>query len=323
MRIILRKTLLILVTFFMLFLSSCSSKTPVILEDRYDVGLNELVRIGFKNSNSKDMIDNVVVTLDDQEVRISYNTIDNNIVEFQGLEIFKPKKTYHLEIILESEKIFMLDFFTVSQFTQDVNDLKKKFFIMPVIEDYDLNEADIMKERILGVSPLILVSLYRAGVKMKLVNGPITVEPELEYLRGITPRGWEGSGLTWDDVPGAGGYDLPVARIGCSDPTFENNHGSINLELHEFAHTVDNYITGAWDGESLSFSEEFIEIWNEEVEGVLSDDYFVNYNEEYFAETFAMYYLNEDTRLELEIYAPKTYEYIKNLDSFVKLDDED
>ena len=302
-----------------MFLSACAAPTVSILDDRHDVGLNEIVRVGFKNNNNKDVIDEIVLTLNGEELLVTYDTIGNNIVELKGSEYFKPKEIYHLEIILQSGKKYNLDFHTISQYAQDENDLRDNLFIMPVVEDYDVEEANIMKERILSVSPLILVSLYRSGVRMKFTNGPITDEPELEYLKGVTPRGWEYTGLTWDDVPGAGGYDTPIARIGYSEPLFENNHGSINLELHEFAHSVDNYITGEWNDNSLSSSDEFLDIWESEVEGILSDSYFINYNEEYFAEVFAMYYLDETSRLELVTYAPRTFDYIDNLDRFVEI----
>ena len=125
--------------------------------------------------------------------------------------------------------------------------------------------------------------------------------------------------MTWDDVPGAGGYDLPIARIGYSDPKPENNHDTINLELHELAHTVDNYISGSVD-DPISFSDEFVEIWREEVYDILPYDYFINYVEEYFAEVFAMYYLNEESKSELKENAIKTYNFIDDLDRFTNLE---
>ncbi|WP_458259920.1 anthrax toxin lethal factor-related metalloendopeptidase, partial [Staphylococcus hominis] len=62
----------------------------------------------------------------------------------------------------------------------------------------------------------ILYSLYKNNVHIKLINFPITYLSEYSYLRGQIPRGWEGTGYTWDYVPGIGGNPV-VARIGYSN----------------------------------------------------------------------------------------------------------
>lgn len=316
-----KKSLMITLAFLLLFLSGCSNKRSIILEDINDVYLSDWTSIEIQNDDINDLIDEVVVRLNNEVIDIDYNYTDSQILEFISVESLLPATQYLFTILFDSGKHYKLNFFTVSQEIDDESNLDDKLFILPIDDDYDVDEVELMKARILSVSPEVLLSLYRAGVKMKFTNGPITDEPELNYLKGEIPRGWEGLGLTWEDVPGAGGYDLPIARIGYSDPTYDNNHGAVNLELHEFGHTVDNYITGEWAKNSLSVSEEFIKIWNAEVDNVLFDEYFINYSEEYFAEVFAMYYLNKDTRLELKTYAPLTYNYMKNLDQFVQLED--
>ena len=191
---------------------------------------------------------------------------------------------------------------------------KSQFFLLPKGE-YDRLEASIMIDRIMNINPKTMSNIYSSGVRMKLCDGPITNEPEYASLKGEVPRGWEDLGKTWDDVPGAGGTETPIARIGYSEPGDENGHNSINLELHELAHSVDNFISGFYVGEPISDSKKFINIWNEEVLSVLPDLYYINYKEEYFAEVFAMYYLNTTTNSELEKNAPKTHAFIKNLDS--------
>ena len=181
--------------------------------------------------------------------------------------------------------------------------------------NYDKIEANEMMDRVLKISPNILNSVYNAGVRMKLCDGPITNEPEFVRLRGITPRGWEGTGKTWDDIPGAGGHITPIARIGHSHPGTKSGHGTINLELHELAHSIDNYITGVYSSYSISSSSNFTDIWMNEVRGILPTEYFMLYREEYFAETFAMYYLSNSTKNELMKNAPRTYNFIMNLEN--------
>jgi hypothetical protein len=67
-------------------------------------------------------------------------------------------------------------------------------------------------------------------------------------LRGVTPRGWDATGKTWDDVPGAyfpGRKRVVVATIdgggvGRTVPTRETfKHGSENLIVHESLHGFD------------------------------------------------------------------------------------
>ncbi|KOA19693.1 hypothetical protein CLHOM_17820 [Clostridium homopropionicum DSM 5847] len=174
-------------------------------------------------------------------------------------------------------------------------------------ENYNIDEVNKMIGRIEKIPSLILKELYKKNVNIILTNTNITEVKEYEYLKGVTPRGWEETGKTWDDVPGAGGKPV-VARIGYSDPG--EAHGSVNLELHETAHAIDAYVFN-----NISSSEEYKAIWRKEVVNLFGNEaYFVNYSEEYFAETFAMYYLNEAENSKLKEKAPLTYEFIKNLE---------
>ena len=170
--------------------------------------------------------------------------------------------------------------------------------------DYDREEALKMVHRIQSIHANLLRGLVEHDVVMKLVNFQITELAEYEYLKGEVPRGWEGTGLTWDDVPGAGGQ-TSVARIGYSDHGM--GHSAINLELHEIAHPIDHYVL-----DDISSSDSFLEILAEEQPIFLPNVYF-EYPEEYFAEAFAYYFLNDETNAELKESAPKTYAFIKNL----------
>lgn len=174
-------------------------------------------------------------------------------------------------------------------------------------ESYDKVEANNMISRLEKIPYSMLEELADENIKIILSNTNITEVEEYEHLKGVTPRGWEGTGKTWDDVPGAGGKAV-VARIGYSEPS--EAHGAINLELHETAHAIDEYVL-----KDISSSKEFKKLWKQEVSNIFGENpYFVDYPEEYFAETFAMYYLNEKERGVLRDKAPLTYEFISNLE---------
>lgn len=174
-------------------------------------------------------------------------------------------------------------------------------------EPYDKKIAGDMIVRLASIHPNILKALSNAGVKIKLFEGKLTDEPAFSHLKGVQPKGWS-EGKTWDDVPGAGGTVIAAAKIGASEKG--QGHGSINLELHEIAHSADNKIFN-----SLRNNEIFLKIWKTEVHSLFPNkDYFINFPEEYFAEAFAMYYYNDETKGKLKQAAPKTYEFIKSLE---------
>ncbi len=135
----------------------------------------------------------------------------------------------------------------------------------------------------------------------------MTEEPEYEQFKGVVPRGWEETGKTWDDVPGAGGQ-LIVARIGYSDPG--EFHGSHNLELHEIGHQVDFVVFEMYGLDSTN--ETFAQLT--ETEASLFSGAYYKYDEEYFAEAFTMFYLSEETNKELKRKAPQVYEYFRSFE---------
>lgn len=164
----------------------------------------------------------------------------------------------------------------------------------------------IMK-RLSSIPITTLQKLQKNGVTIKLVDQPITSVPEYSYLKGQVPRGWEGTDKTWDDVPGIGGTTVIVVRIGYSE--YGKGHGSVNLELHETAHTIDSFVY-----QELSSTSSFKKIWSKETVALFGEnDYYKNYAEEYFAETFAMYYYSSATRNILKSKAPQTYTFFQNL----------
>lgn len=170
-------------------------------------------------------------------------------------------------------------------------------------------EAEQMIERLDNVDSRILYETNRSGVSIILMDVPLTELSEFQHLSGTVPRGWEGSGNTWDDVPGAGGFTT-AARIGYSDPG--NGHSTINLELHEYAHAVDSYTAGF----TFSDDSEFRQIMAEEKDALFGDHAVSEYFDvpsEYFAEAFAMYYLGGEEQSKLQSRAPQTYNYMETL----------
>ncbi|WP_106769096.1 anthrax toxin lethal factor-related metalloendopeptidase [Paenibacillus faecalis] len=171
---------------------------------------------------------------------------------------------------------------------------------------YDVAEANKIMANIQKFGDHILQRMYNNGVEVHLVNGPITDHPSMRHLRGVTPRGWEGTGNTWDDVPGSGGNPV-IVRIGYSDTGM--GHGSVNLELHETAHAIDMYVLNRY-----SSTYQFRNVFYSEAHRLFGNDgYNSLYPEEYFAESSALYFLNSTTRARLKQYAPQTYYYIQSI----------
>lgn len=212
--------------------------------------------------------------------------------DITGLTLEEAMKQHQLNINIED---------------QEVEDLLEQLILVPSENDYSHEEVEGMVTRLAHIHPTILHDLVVNNVKFKLFSGKLTDEPYFADLKGVSPRGWSDH-KTWDQVPGAGGTYIAAAKIGASEPG--NGHGSINLELHEIAHSVERTVY-----KGLRDNEEFLEIWREEVPVLFHNDpYFNSYPEEYFAEVFAMYYLNEDSNINVKLMAPKTYEYIQKLE---------
>ncbi|MFU0789914.1 anthrax toxin lethal factor-related metalloendopeptidase [Virgibacillus proomii] len=185
------------------------------------------------------------------------------------------------------------------------SDLAAKVIKVPS-GSYDVAEANKINANIKKFGDNILQRMYNNGVEVHMVNGPITDHPSMRHLRGVTPRGWEGTGKTWDDIPGAGGNPV-VVRIGYSETGM--GHGSVNLELHETAHAIDTYIFNDY-----SSTSEFRYAFYYEANQLFGNDgYNSYYPEEYFAESSAMYFLNSTTRARLQQYAPYTYNCIQRV----------
>lgn len=173
-------------------------------------------------------------------------------------------------------------------------------------KDYNEKEAAAMKERLGHIPAFVLQALNDKGVKIKLTSNKITDEPELNYLKGVTPRGWEGTGLTWDDVPGVS-EKVVVVRIGYSKKG--KGHNSQNLELHETMHAVDRFAFN-----TVSATNEFKKVFDQEANVKYKNDGYVSvYTTEYFAETACLYLFDDKTREQLKKDMPLTYDFMDKL----------
>ncbi len=183
---------------------------------------------------------------------------------------------------------------------------EKQLFVLPQEASYDQQAARLMMDRILRIEPDVLESLVYEGVRIKLVDGPITDEPEMAALKGVVPRGWESTGKTWSDIPGVGGNPV-IVRIGYSDEGM--GHGSYNLELHETFHAIDDYVFyGA------SSSPAFMAVFHEEADILFGGNQYEElYPEEYFAETASMLYYSDETRELVRTSLPKTYAWMTGM----------
>jgi Pro-Pro endopeptidase len=173
--------------------------------------------------------------------------------------------------------------------------------------NYDQEEAMEIIKRLDHIPTTLLDSTETKDIKVRLFEKKLTDFSTTSHLKGVTPRGYTNKSITWDDVPGIGGSKLVLVKIGHSEKG--KGHNSYNLELHELAHSIDRYVLT-----DLYYDLEFLPLWKREAPRVFPDEtYFLQYKEEYFAETFAMYYLNPETRNLLKKKAPATYRFIKEL----------
>ncbi|BCB04441.1 anthrax toxin lethal factor-related metalloendopeptidase [Bacillus sp. KH172YL63] len=172
---------------------------------------------------------------------------------------------------------------------------------------FDQEEAKDMISRLDHIPPNLLEAADRQEIKIRFFQQQLTDFSTTSHLKGVTPRGYTNENITWDNVPGIGGSKLVLVKIGHSEKG--NGHGSCNLELHELAHSIDRYVLA-----DLTYTLEFLPIWKKEAPLLFpAQPYFHQYEAEYFAEAFAMFYLNGETRNLLKKKAPATYRFFTNL----------
>jgi Pro-Pro endopeptidase len=172
-------------------------------------------------------------------------------------------------------------------------------------------DAEVMVGNLNHVHPMILTKALQQNVTIKLFTGKLTDEEGLEHLSGRTPRGYSAKS-DWDSVPGMTENNRVYVKIGHSQ--YGLGHGSVSLELHEFAHAADRNVFS-----NIRSNPFYLNIWKQEAGLLFSGKtYFQRFPEEYFAEIFAMYYLNEKTKDELRQKAPLSYRFISKLHKTVE-----
>jgi len=185
-------------------------------------------------------------------------------------------------------------------------DLIGEIILLPE-ESFDYEEVANIISRIDALPEKMLRRITEERIYLALFNGKLTDNPSVRNLRGVIPRGYT-TDKTWDEVPGVGGSKLVLVKIGSSEQGA--GHSSVNLELHELAHSIDRHVY-----KMIRENPEFLEIWKKETKYLFPGrDYFLNYPEEYFAETFAMYYLGGEYQQLLRDVAPETYRFIEGLE---------
>ncbi|CCL27158.1 zinc metalloprotease Zmp1 [Clostridioides difficile] len=217
----------------------------------------------------------------------------------------RPSKKLLIAII----SIFLISSVPVSAHADSTTIQQNKDTLSQIVVfptgNYDENEANAMVNRLANIDGKYLNALNQNNLKIKLLSGMLTDEKEYAYLKGVVPKGWEGTGKTWDDVPGLGGSTVAL-RIGFSNKG--KGHDAINLELHETAHAIDHIVLN-----DISKSAQFKQIFAKEGRSLGNVNYLGVYPEEFFAEAFAYYYLNQDTNSKLKSACPQTYSFLQNL----------
>lgn len=197
--------------------------------------------------------------------------------------------------------------FYLNEWKMENDHLVKRLVLLPE-EPFNELEAMEMINRLSHIHPNLLKKSIDNGIQIKLFTDKLTDEPSAQHLKGLKPRGYSDAGPTWDDVPGIGGSKLVLVKIGNSERG--KGHGSLNLELHELAHSIDRSVFHFVRDDKI-----FQYVWKKEVNTLFpNQSYFANFPEEYFAEVFAYYYFSASSRTYLKEKAPLTYELFTKLE---------
>ena len=222
-------------------------------------------------------------------VMLSLALMGNSQAELQGIKLkdFPANSIIKTSLPLTSEKEL------------------GKIVILPN-ERFNQREAAQVISQLDQLPSSLLAKINQNGIVIQLFTGKLTDNPTASHLSGKIPRGYVNN-TTWDDVPGLGGGKTVLVKIGASHKG--EGHSSVNLELHELAHSIDRYIL-----HELRYDKGFLQIWEQEKAQMFPGiRYYLTYPEEYFAESFAYYYLGGLYREELKKKAPLTYQLIYKL----------
>lgn len=226
---------------------------------------------------------------------------------------------YYVNLLIKEYKPMQIDYNNspvVDPIVMNEAEKKRLDKLMPQVvqftegADYDKKEAQAIVDRLKRFGSEVIQGMVYNEIKIRLTAGPITDEPEMSYLKDVTPRGWPEE-YTWADVPGAG-WNPVFSRINHS--YYGMGHSTINLELHETAHILDYYLF-----DEIGLSEEWAKLHKKEAISLFGNDGYMSiYPEEYFAEVSAYYLLSGHTRAKFAQLAPETYKAIEKLYSTYK-----
>ena len=124
-------------------------------------------------------------------------------------------------------------------------------------------------------------------------------------------------GRDWSKVPGSGGsvYSYPKNPTRIVVNHLYDRHGSINLVLHEHAHTLDHLYSEKDVSDSAGWKNLHNDPDNQNVMRGLCGYYCITDVRESFAELFAYYHSCETTKQHLAEVLPSVATFIKNLTS--------
>lgn len=159
----------------------------------------------------------------------------------------------------------------------------------------------------------VILTLKSRGKGIDLVSRAVTNHPDLENLRGVTPRGWT-NGKTWDEVPGAGAVGTHPTII--AGDSLHAGHGTLDLILHEVGHTVDRF----YKNSNLSMEFSSGDLFNHlhtitpftNLYGTHAGAYAQSHQEENFADMFSLYFFSEETREKLLNDFPEGHVYLES-----------
>lgn len=107
------------------------------------------------------------------------------------------------------------------------------------------DDVEAIRPEIARLSIAVLQKLIDKKAHVVVCRGSVT--DVATNLKGKVPRGWQGLGLTWDNVPGtylSNGKRVLLATLAADGggrrmPATGEGHGSINVALHETLHGHD------------------------------------------------------------------------------------